>query len=129
MNATNKKIALFAHESQIPELLDWAKFNRDLLAQHEVYTTPGLVDLLIKELGITVLRFENGSATDLPYLEPNAAPLGFDLLIFFWRYAEPLPNDPDIHALMQVARSGNIPIAANRSAADIMFPAHLISSE
>ena len=35
----DKKIALVAHDNMKRDLLEWATFNRDLLAHHVVYTT------------------------------------------------------------------------------------------
>ncbi|EKD28374.1 MAG: methylglyoxal synthase, partial [uncultured bacterium] len=35
----DKKIALVAHDNKKKDLLEWAKFNRDLLAHHDVYAT------------------------------------------------------------------------------------------
>ena len=32
-----KKIALVAHDNKKHDLLEWAAFNRDLLAEHELY--------------------------------------------------------------------------------------------
>ena len=34
-----KRIALVAHDNKKQDLYDWAKFNRDLLAEHELYAT------------------------------------------------------------------------------------------
>ena len=36
----DKKIALVAHDNMKRDLLEWATFNRDLLAHHVVYATP-----------------------------------------------------------------------------------------
>ncbi len=35
----DKKIALVAHDNMKRDLLEWATFNRDLLAHHFVYAT------------------------------------------------------------------------------------------
>ena len=35
----DKKIALVAHDNMKRDLLEWATFNRDLLAHHVVYAT------------------------------------------------------------------------------------------
>ncbi len=35
----DKKIALAAHDNMKRDLLEWATFNRDLLAHHVVYAT------------------------------------------------------------------------------------------
>ena len=35
----DKKIALVAHDNKKKALLEWAKFNRVLLAHHKIYAT------------------------------------------------------------------------------------------
>ncbi len=35
----DKRIALVAHDNEKRDLVEWAKFNRDLLAHHTVYAT------------------------------------------------------------------------------------------
>ena len=35
----SKKIALVAHDDKKRDLLEWAKFNKLLLAQHDLYAT------------------------------------------------------------------------------------------
>jgi len=39
MMEPNKKIALVAHDNKKRDLIEWSKFNRDLLAHHKVYAT------------------------------------------------------------------------------------------
>jgi len=34
-----KKIALVAHDEKKQDLLEWARFNKALLVQHELYVT------------------------------------------------------------------------------------------
>jgi len=34
-----KRLALVAHDNKKQELLEWARFNRELLAGHELYAT------------------------------------------------------------------------------------------
>ena len=35
----DKKVALVAHDNKKKDLVEWAKYNRDLLAHHTVYAT------------------------------------------------------------------------------------------
>jgi methylglyoxal synthase len=35
----DKNIALVAHDNKKPDLVEWAKFNRVLLAHHNIYAT------------------------------------------------------------------------------------------
>ena len=36
---TRKRIALIAHDNCKPDLVDWARYNRGTLAQHELFAT------------------------------------------------------------------------------------------
>ena len=48
----DKKIALVAHDHKKRDLIEWAKFNRDLLAHHKVYATGTTGLMLEEELGL-----------------------------------------------------------------------------
>lgn len=55
-----KKIALIAHDHKKPDLLEWVKFNRDILLQHELFATGTTGKLLEKELELKITVFESG---------------------------------------------------------------------
>ena len=48
----DKKIALVAHDNKKQDLVEWAKFNRDLLAHHKVFATGTTGEMLAGELQI-----------------------------------------------------------------------------
>ena len=56
----NKKIALVAHDNKKRDLLEWAKFNRTLLAHHEVFATGTTGLVLERELELTVHKLQSG---------------------------------------------------------------------
>ena len=47
-----KKIALVAHDNKKADLLAWARFNRDLLARHDLFAT-GTTGSIIVEFSWT----------------------------------------------------------------------------
>jgi methylglyoxal synthase len=51
---SDKKIALVAHDNKKRDLLEWAKFNRDLLAHYEVYATGRTGITLEQQLGLKI---------------------------------------------------------------------------
>ena len=55
-----KKIALIAHDHKKPDLLEWVRFNKDTLLQHELYATGTTGRLLEQELGLKITIFESG---------------------------------------------------------------------
>ena len=57
---TTKKIALVAHDNMKSDLLDWARLNRPLLLQHELYATGTTGTLLEQDLTVRVHKLQNG---------------------------------------------------------------------
>jgi methylglyoxal synthase len=50
----DKKIALVAHDNKKGDLVAWAKYNRVLLAHHQIYATGTTGTILERELGFFV---------------------------------------------------------------------------
>ncbi len=55
-----KRIALVAHDNKKADLLDWVRFNRALLAEHELFATGTTGTLLEEELQIPVIKLQSG---------------------------------------------------------------------
>ena len=53
-----KRIALVAHTNRKQELFEWTKFNRELLAQHELYSTATTGTMLERELGLEINKLQ-----------------------------------------------------------------------
>ncbi len=121
-----KSIALVAHDNKKQTLVEWARFNRDLLAQHRVYATGTTGDLLERELDFKITKMQSGPLGGDQQIGAKIADGEINILIFFWDPLEPQPHDPDVKALLRMAVVWNIPIACDRSTADFMISSPLM---
>ncbi len=121
-----KRIALIAHDHKKKDLLEWARFNRHVLAQHIVIGTGTTGKLLEQLLDVPVIKLQSGPLGGDQQIGAMIAGSEIDFVIFFWDPLEPQPHDPDVKALLRLAVVWNIPIACNRASADFMFSSQLM---
>ena len=124
-----KKIALIAHDHKKQDLVEWVRFNRGTLLQHELYATGTTGKVLEKELCLKITTFESGPLGGDQQIGSRIAEGCIDFLIFFWDPLAPLPHDPDVKALLRIAVVWNIPIACNRASADFLISSQLMNEE
>lgn len=105
------------------DLLDWALFNRETLAGHDLVATGTTGSLLAEQLAVPVSLMLSGPLGGDQQIGSLIAEQSVDLLVFFWDPLQPQPHDPDVRALLRLAVVWNVPVACNRSTAD-----HIISS-
>lgn len=123
------KIALIAHDNKKNDLLEWAKYNRDTLALHELYATGTTGRILSTELSLDIHRFESGPLGGDLQIGAKIVEGEINFVIFFWDPLEPQPHDVDVKALLRIAALYNIPIACNRATADFLISSSLMNNE
>jgi methylglyoxal synthase len=124
-----KTIALVAHDNRKGEMVDWASWNKPILAQHLLCATGTTGSLLESEVGLSVTRFRSGPLGGDQQIGAGITEGHIDFVVFFWDPLESHSHDVDVKALLRIAAVYNIPIACNRSSADFMVTSPLMSGE
>lgn len=124
-----KRIALVAHDNKKHELIEWALWNRPLLAGHDIYATGTTGRIIEAELGVKVNRVHSGPLGGDQQIGAKIAEGLIDFLVFFWDPIAPMPHDPDVKALLRMAVIWNIPVASNRASADFMIQSPQMRAE
>src|ERR1700758_1920811 len=122
-----RRIALIAHDNMKRDMLEWAEYNLDLLADHELFATATTGHLLEEQLGLRVICFRSGPYGGDQQIGARIAEGRIDLLVFLWDPLEAHTHDPDVKALVRVALVCNIPVACTRATADFLISSPLMS--
>lgn len=123
-----KTIALVAHDHKKPELIQWALDHKLELAKHKLVATGTTGGLVEKALGIAVHKYKSGPLGGDQQIGALIAEKKLDWLIFFWDPLNPAPHDPDVKALLRLCSVWNLPVACNRSTADMLITSPLFDS-
>lgn len=123
-----KKIALVAHDYKKEDLVEWALYNKSVLAGHSLFATEATGNLVEKELCLSVTKVKSASKGGNQQIAAKISDGEIDILIFFWDPMAQLPSDPEVKALLRIAMAWNIPVAFNRATADFLVSSPLFNS-
>lgn len=138
-------IALVAHDSRKVELIEWVKFNIDVLKKHNLFatgTTGKLISnieihyesiefdyIVVKPLSDAVNCLFSGPCGGDQQIGALIAEEKIDVLIFFCDNMATQGHQQDIGALSRLASLYNIAFATNRTTADMILTSPLFASE
>jgi len=127
--ANRKRIALVAHDGQKQSIVDWVRFNRAILVEHEILATGTTGGLVEQVLGIPVRKLLSGPLGGDQQIGALIVEGKVDFLIFFWDPLAAQPHDPDVKALLRMAVVWNVPVACDRATADFIISSPLMHGE
>ncbi|MGL5260271.1 MAG: methylglyoxal synthase [Lachnospiraceae bacterium] len=116
-----KNIALIAHDSKKPELIDWCECHKDILSQHFLCGTGTTARMITDKTGLPVKGYNSGPLGGDQQIGAKIVEGSVDFVIFFSDPLEAQPHDPDVKALLRIAQVYDIPMANNRATADFLI--------
>lgn len=143
---TKLNIALVAHDARKQELIDWVKYNINVLKEHNLYAT-GTTGKLISNIEVCddelldecIYHFYKPLQDNVTCL--LSGPLGgdsqigtmiaegkVDVLIFFCDNLITQGHQQDVGALSRLASLYNIAFATNRTTADMILTSSLFAN-
>lgn len=127
--AKQKHIALIAHDSKKPELVQWVEENKEILKNHFLCGTGTTARLIADKTGLPVKGYNSGPLGGDQQIGSRIVEGNIDFCVFFWDPLAAQPHDPDVKALLRIAVVYDIPIANNKATADFMLNSKFMNSE
>lgn len=124
-----KRIAMVAHDNKKDDIIDWAWYNRHVLAMHELVGTGTTGRMIEEKLNQPVVKLMSGPLGGDQQIGAMIAEGKIDVLIFFWDPMEAQPHDPDIKALLRLSVVWNLPFACDRATADFILTSPLMHDD
>lgn len=117
------KVALIAHDKKKQDIIDLAVKYMDILKNHTLYATGTTGTLVMGETGLPINRMKSGPLGGDQQIGSMIADNQLDLVIFLRDPLTAQPHEPDVSALLRLCDVFSIPLATNKSSAEIMLKA------
>lgn len=121
-----KKIALIAHDNKKPEIIEWAKKNKEILKNYSLCGTGTTSKRISEATGLQVFGYLSGPLGGDQQIGALVAQGEIDLVVFFCDPLQAQPHDPDVKALLRIANVYDVAIATNSATADLVIHSPLM---
>jgi len=109
-------------------MLEWARWNRDLLSRAKLYATKHTGELVAAETGLPIELLLSGPQGGDAQVAAMIARREIDIVVFFWDPLATQPHETDVRSLIRLAVLHDVAIACNRRSADLMISSPLLSA-
>jgi methylglyoxal synthase len=120
------RAALIAHDATKIEMLEWARWNRDLLSRARLFATKHTGELISGDTGLRIELLLSGPQGGDAQVSAMIARREIDLVVFFWDPLSTQPHETDVRSLIRLAVLHDVAIACNRRSADLMVSSPLL---
>ena len=116
-------IGLIAHNAKKKLMQNFCIAYRGILSKHELYAT-GTTGRLIEEVtNLSIHKYLAGHLGGAQQLCAQIEHNEIDMVIFLRDPHRPSMNEPDIHNVMRLCDTYNIPVATNLATAELLIKA------
>ena len=119
-------IALIAHDNKKPEIIEWAKKNKEILKKYQLCGTGTTSRRIQEATGLNVKGYLSGPLGGDQQIGAKVAEGEIGCIVFFCDPLQAQPHDPDVKALLRIANVYNVPIATNVATADLVINSSLL---
>lgn len=127
-SSDRSRLAIIAHDGKKADLVAFATFNRDRLAEYDLIATGATGDLLHDKVGLEVERVTAGPHGGDVQIASRVVEGNVDAVIFLVDPLDKHPHDPDIQTLLRICNVRNVPLATNIATADVLISSPLLES-
>lgn len=115
------RIALIAHDKKKEDLIEFVIHNLDYFKKHELCATGTTGKLIISSTGLDVFCHRSGPLGGDQEIGAKVANNQIDFVVFFRDPLTSQAHEPDISALLRLCDVYEIPLATNRSTANMII--------
>ena len=122
------RIALIAHDAPKTDMLEWARWNRELLSRATLYATKHTGELVAADTGLRIELLLSGPQGGDAQVAAMITRREIDLVVFFWDPLATQAHAADVQSLIRLAVLHGVAIACNRRTADMVITSPLLGA-